>query len=258
MTLENAKDKIRKLLRVAENDAATDGEIENAMRAAQALMHAYHLSEEEVKNQPEDVKREIKFTQRQAWTKGARLSTWEIDLIHFICKFLGTVQWYYISGSVERRDTNGILKRNPETGEVLKQTQLTFFGPADEVELALEMLEELQTVIYTMARLKYGTTFKGAGRSYAEGFTAGLQTKLKKVNQQLTSDSTSRALVVQSNAIVEVVKKDAKKWLQQAAGIKLRAGDSRERMRNDSSAYGQGKQDGMNTDVTANRKKRLT
>ena len=48
------KEKIKKLLRVAENDAATEGEIDNAVRAARALMLKHSIEVGDVKEKESD------------------------------------------------------------------------------------------------------------------------------------------------------------------------------------------------------------
>jgi len=56
MALDNVKDTIRKLLNLAENDGAADGEIDNALRFARRLMHQHHLSEEDIDRSDPDSK----------------------------------------------------------------------------------------------------------------------------------------------------------------------------------------------------------
>ena len=43
MDINKVKDTIRKLLNTAGNEAASEGEIENAVKSARNLMHAYNV-----------------------------------------------------------------------------------------------------------------------------------------------------------------------------------------------------------------------
>ncbi len=92
MDFERVKTRVSHLLRVARNDAATEGEIENAIRAARNLMLAYHLDEADLESTDGPQKPEMgRATSR---TKFSKVALWEKDLAHFVANLIGGVRWY--------------------------------------------------------------------------------------------------------------------------------------------------------------------
>lgn len=67
------KEKIRRLLAVAENHASADAEIESAMRVATQLMAVHQLSREDISNLSEaDRVGRIEFGRHACFTDGAK------------------------------------------------------------------------------------------------------------------------------------------------------------------------------------------
>ena len=247
------KDRIRKLLNVAEDDAATDGEIENAMRAAQSLMAAYKLTEADC---PADTARPTTYGEQRCYAAGSNLSNWESYLMHFCCDFVRTAQFYYCHG-VAKVLPSGIVQRD-DTGAPICGTRITVYGPTEDVAIAVELFQELQQTIIAMARLRYGGVFRGDGRAYAEGFAHGLRERLRVVQRQLQAPAAGgngqagTALMVRVNAIAQQQRDEGSQWLKQQ-GVTLRSG-RRSGNYNDPGAFARGRAAGKAADVSAGRR----
>jgi hypothetical protein len=243
--IEQVKDKIRKLMNVAKNDAASEGEIENAIRAAQALLMKHQLSEDEIG----EAGRRHKMQQDKAFTRGRHVSTWECGLASFVRDFVGAVSVY--------KESNIPYKIFCEEGRSIQlKGAFTFYGPEEDVALAIELFSDLQLLIATMARRKYQGLFKGKGRMYAEGFTGGLNSQLQRSRAQLKRDKSSTALVVQSEKRNQVIRREATEWLNREQGVSLTT-SSRRGNYNSATIYQDGFQDGKNTEVSKDRQKKL-
>lgn len=86
---DRIKSRVRKLLNLANDQSAAEGEIENALRYARALMDQHHLDEADL---DEEV-REERMAQMIATCGGSKMSAWESALAHAIVKVIG-FGWY--------------------------------------------------------------------------------------------------------------------------------------------------------------------
>lgn len=258
-TVENVKARIRKLLNLAENNAATEGEVANAVAFAQRLMAEHHLSEDQVREGYQPNAHEVmadleKLTMLQMATygQGEKLASWERTLASFVAKLIGSVG-VYLNGTVRVRTAAGTLLFDAQ-GKVVERGSVKFYGEAEEVRLACELYADLGATIAAMARLQYGGVFRGEGRSYADGFVAGLYTKLSTAEKQAAGENT--ALALRCSTIVQAKKQHAAAWLK-GQGVKLGSasrGGGREHHRG---AYEQGKQDGAAQGVSVTRRGKL-
>ena len=234
MSLERIKARVAQLLRVARDDAATEGEIANAIQAARNLMLAHHLEEADL--QTADGSPQPAMGRTMAWTKFTNVAAWEKRLAHFVCRLIGGVGWYY---AWQERLIDGRLKR---VGTV------TFYGIAAETELASEAYEELATTIFTMARAKYGGAYRSDGGTYAEGFVAGLMEQLRKANQCATSSGTE--LVARSTAIADAKLNRAKHWLTTECDIRIVYSSPSYGASGSHDAHAEGTEDGRRCDLS--------
>ena len=106
--LEQAKDTIRKLLNLAADDGAAEGEVDNALRFADRLMRAHHLSEDDIgEDDPHvDAAREEswEFGEGEAWSTGQSFCSWEHQLAHFVNDLIGSTKYYYNPSKIQRKD----------------------------------------------------------------------------------------------------------------------------------------------------------
>lgn len=251
--IEQIKSRIRKLLKLAEDGSATDGEIENAMAFASKLMDEHHVRREDVEAS-DDATVMPEMDQTAAPAHGSKLSTWESALAWAICYLLGTVQWYRDNEMMALR-INGIaqLDRN---GKPKRAVKVMFYGPADECEEAAALFHEWSRSISTLGTMKYGHCFMGDGGKYCYGFTIALlnaakheaeKRKAKQGRMIQGREAETTAITVAGRQ--DLIKRESTNWLAREHGVRLRSGGGSGGYRAGSqSAYEAGKRDGSNAD----------
>lgn len=268
MDMEKIKDRIKKLLNLAEDQGAFDGEVDNALRFARRLMLRHNVTQEDLEEAKDAHEaaadaEAVEYGRVEAFTLGANLSNWENTLAHSICKLIGTVQFYREAGKHYKRTVHGTIDYS--RGEPSTATRLQFYGPAEDARDAIELLEEWSHIIVSMARMKYGGAFKGSGREYAEAFSYALHDKVRKIEreerQQLELPTTTRctALMIRNAGQLMLAKKNrASDWLRQECGIRLQKGTrSSGSTIYDEGARAAGRADGDRADFSHARKKKL-
>lgn len=242
---QKIKDRVKKLLNLANDSAAFDGEIDNALRAARKLMLEHNITERDLETAKDNMSQETVVNgQVETYSFGAHVSTWEGVLMMAVMKLVGTVGCYKTATTVERRAAHGTLEFDSK-GNIKTGTKLFFYGPEADARDAADLFEEWVHVIATMARLHHGGCFKGNGRAYAEGFATALQTKVVKIDREerelVIAGAVGTALVLQGARENMLAKQTAAKaWLREKLGINL---TSRKRSRsttNDREAYNDG------------------
>lgn len=258
MDQEKVKSQIRKLLNLAADDAATEGEIKAAMHAADRLLEKHHLERADIEAEaglaaPPEAR--DKMASVRAVGGSAKLRGWEQSLASAVAQLVGSVGYYYSSPTVMPTGTFGKLE---------KRQPFVFYGPEEDAELAKTLFEEWQHVIATLAVGKYGGCYNGDGGMYAVGFVEGLHSLVFDVVVQRKALSTpsTRALVrVGQGSLAEVLeqKRDlAKQWLKEERGVTLRRGASGAGVgRGSLSARDAGRSDGRRADFTAKRRPKL-
>lgn len=260
---DKIKDRIRKLLNLANDPGAFQGEIENAVAAARKLMNNHNISEAELMEENvsvEEQARRSKYAQQDTYTAGVNVSLWENWLMIAICELVGTVNSYKTSEVHIRRNAAGLVERDIY-GAIKQGTRLVFYGPEEDARDAAGLFEEWSVLICAMARLKFGGAFKGPGRSYAEGFVTALLMTVRKAKAEeqkaLAHESSSRALVVvKAGSLVEAKKAYGQTWLEKEKGIKL-SKNSGYTNRNDQGAFSEGAADGRKAGFSHTRTKKL-
>lgn len=243
MSIERIKDRIRKLMNVAENDASTEGEIDNAMRFARQMMESHHLSEEDLAVEPVDQWDAIDKAScgRFHAMMGSKIYLWETSLGWFVGRFVGGVKHYLHTGCDRKK-------------------AFVFYGVEGDARLAADLMSELRETIIAMARLRYGGCFKGKGGSYSEGFVSGLSERLKRQEKEerekLTSsgDTTGMILVERRADLVKRKVSRAETYLTEELGIRLSSGASRSGSRYNHEAFQAGQADGRRANVSARAK----
>ena len=246
MSMESVKAKIRKLLNLADDDSAADGEIDNALKFARKLMLKHSIDEEDVRTAEEAYAAldgfnvsDVEYGTAAADTTKRNLSAWESMLTQVICDLVGTVKCYSTKST---RTAYGTVRLD-KNGRWLDHSQIVFYGPDEDARDAAELFREWSETIMAMGVLKYGGSHRGNGRSYCGGFADGMYRKVRAQLEteredvaRLHNGATSTALVVLQNSLeIQRQKRDhAKDWLRTEKGIKLSSrGGSR-------SGYGDG------------------
>lgn len=234
--------RVQKLLAFDENNAS-EGEIENALKMAQNLMeaHAIEQAELEAESQSSDP-----VVREQANSKlKANVAKWE--------SWLGAAVRTVVPG-VDYYQTNEYVRAFDGTGKLRRQSMLVWYGPADLVEVAKALFDETRAVIATLAQGNFGGVYKGQGRSYCEGFASALHDKAYRQRQEneekRLAEATEGAIVLRMTDIVKKAKAENSEWLQEAHGIKLTSAGGGGGGHHYGDAYGEGKKDGQRHDFT--------
>ncbi len=268
---DRIREKIRKLLNLAENDAAMGLEIDNAIRMARQLMVEHNISEGEVRSageerSPEDIVRGTQYARVERATSNMHLQTWEISLVSAVLNLIGTVKWYRTSEETIRRDLRtGFMIHSTMQGrthEPAKALKYVLYGPAEDCEDASQMINEWSILIITLASAKWGHPFKGPGRSYAEGFAEALRAKVQEAIRQETaalpeSSSTSAIQLRKATSLMALKKVEADRWLERQ-GVRLgKASMSSPSGQYHGDARSDGTRDGRAASFTHSRKPKL-
>ena len=250
--------KIRKMLAIAEDDAASTEEVQNAMNMAQRLMDDHHLSESDLAHEPEDDFRKVdkaEFGDGRAYV-GKRLYTWESTLASFVSKFVGCKA--AIDNELRQvRNRQGFAVM--EKGRAVEGKSILFYGVAEDVAIAVELYDELRQLIASLAVLKWGSVYKNNGAAYAEGFVTGLDSQLKKAKEQAKlGGGYALILTGRRDELIEYKKRKATQWLSREQGIRVTKSSRRSGTRSGSDAARQeGHSDGQNSDVQATRRRKI-
>lgn len=257
---DKIKSRIRKLLNLAGDNAAFEGEITNAMQAAEALMEAHQLSRAEVMAAATAAgpagAPPVAPPMDRTWSPcyGVNFSGWEVTLANAIAKLVGTVQFY-------------TAKKTREFGAFATSkmaAHAVWYGPAEDAALAAELFGEWVYVVATMAVGKYGGCFRGNGAQYADGFASALLSKAFAnaiARRAIVTAGTTALVRVGDNkslaALQTQTREDSSRWLEKSCGVKLRSGGTRGGYSGSGEAYAHGRNDGNRADFSATRKPKL-
>lgn len=230
-------ERIRKLL-AFDGSNATPGEVENAVRLAQQLMEQHAIESAELESAAPAGSTGPEYV-RTPSDLGAKCALWESALAAAVRTAVPGVDCY--RATTTRRTFDG-------TGDVRTVAVVYWYGPVDLVEVAQRLYEETRTVIAAMAVGAYGSIYKGEGRSYAEGFAAGLQRKATEQRRASEHRDAIGAIVLRREAQNQA-------WLMKAHGVKLGGGTraTGPNGRHYGSAYGAGSRDAASYGFTPGR-----
>ncbi|MFM8570882.1 MAG: DUF2786 domain-containing protein [Pirellula sp.] len=204
--------RLRAIDNTARNQAATEGERENALRMMQSLMLRHNLSREDLGNQ-EGVD-SMSYSRIACPMNGSKSLNWEKELANYVVhQIFPLTQWY--------------------SGRKGHRTLFYFYGPKNDVENAVQLYRELLLTIATAAKLLYGGYSRGSGASYAEGYVnslpkaeqiAGnapdqLPPKGKSHPASPNAHPQSALTLMQQRSLM--VHEKSKEWLLHECGIRL-------------------------------------
>lgn len=250
--LNRIKEKLAKLLRLGEDNAATPGEIQNALNAASLLMARHQLTRDDIDTAALDPTAKVSLGRHFAFCKGANLTIWEGILTTFVCEFIGPVQCYTSKNQPVRRNGIADLLGNSGVEEVRTATAIVFYGADEDARCASELFEELRDAVATMAIVRWGTWARGDGASYAYGFASSLQQANQTSRRALhhtDAETTALMLRAEQNSLAIIDK--ATSWLATTHNIRLakRTGPRRLTITSNA-ALTEGRRDGANYSVT--------
>lgn len=225
-------DRIKKLLSLAKDSGAADGEITAAMRAATALIEKYQIDASELAEEKPTFHRIKSITHNN--------SLWEATLATAVANLFGTVGAY--AGQTKVRIGGKVF------GEIF------FFGETKDCILAREIFEEFSEAITRNAYIRYKTLLKGDGLLYAMGFANALWELSREstiAKQSVKVGDTS--LAVRNSIVLQ----SAIDWLKETYKISLVAKQTTRVVNRNSGAYADGWNDGQASDFSKNRQKKL-
>lgn len=253
--IDRIKDKLAKLLRLGEDNSATEGEIQNALTIATQLMARHQLTRDDIDMEASDPTSKVILGRHFAYCKGSMLSTWESALTSFVTAFIGSVSCYNAGKKSIRR--NGIvdLFGGDSASPAKEAVAIVFYGADDDARCAAALFEELRDAISTMALIRWGGWLRGEGGAYAYGFAFGLREAHQNARHALThQDATTTALMLRSESTALAIVDKGKEWLTTTHGVRLakRTGKRRASYSGSkaNSAMSEGRRDGSNYQPT--------
>jgi len=242
------REKLAKMLALASDGNATQGEIENALAMATQMMVKYNLTRDDIDMTQADPIKNIKYSKNQAYTLSPKLYSWEGSLAVFISKFIGTVDCYVQKGKYPKR-INGFQQFDSD-GNPIHSCMITFYGVEDDCEIATSLYHELQKAIQMAALVRYGAWAKGDGGVYCEGFVQGLKdSNIREIQKLKNCDAQTNSLILLSEKTQLAIRNEAKNWLRQNTNVCLRAGQRTTGSSGSHSARAEGRADGSRYSV---------
>jgi len=180
-------ERVKKMIALGNDSAATDAERETALRMAYNLLAKYNLS---ISDLPEDQSNEVR--ERQDIVISA--DKWARSLAHAVAK-LFFCRYFYSSTGTSGKD------------------KLCFVGRQSNVITARYMSEHLIKSVKREATARYKSPTSPHGRSFCVGTVDSIRKRVKKMLQQDTDSTPDTAL-----ALVSVHKREAaanEQWLDQ-------------------------------------------
>jgi Protein of unknown function (DUF2786) len=218
-------DRVRKMLALANDSAATEGERDNALRMAYNLLAKHNLTEEDVKRsgqQPADEERiDNSFT---SWSQPWARTVFRAVAKLFFCN-------YYTGGKY-----SSTKMRHIYVGKVSNATTAALMG------------EYLVTSILRECRKLYRENLSPQSRAFATGAADRIYWRVDALIREQGEATPGTALVL---ANVYTQEKQGNDAFALAAWGELKAGKSRERAKVDRDAYRAGSEFGAKASLNA-------
>lgn len=180
--------RIKKLLRLANNDAASEGEIENAMAFAKKLMDQYNLEEQAILIEETDEQVASKVVEEVMFAMKGTIYPQLRNLIGASAILCGCRIYYddyhYIDGKRKRA--------------------IMIYGQPHDVAVARAMFKELRASMNTLVYINYGRKHSIEQSSYRKGFSQRILSRARELNGKRDRTKTPEA----STCTAIVLKKD--------------------------------------------------
>ena len=253
--MDAIKNKIKKLLAMAADDANLDGEVKTAMALAERAMEKYHLSHADIDaaNVAANVTVDDDFQTQNSRGQNVRITQWERKLAVAIRVLMGSVGCF--------RDH---VESKSGFGRVQQHGVITWYGTCEDVTLADDLFCEWAAVIGTIAMGKHNGVSRGAGARYALGFAESLleqaETLAAKRREIITPSTTALTVAGETlSALLAQKRGNARNWLVKTKNVKLATGRSSgyAGCNGGHDAYNDGRADGQRADFNATRRHKL-
>lgn len=223
--------RIKGLLELAANPAATAEEAASAAKIADSLIAKYRISNHQLVNKEAEL--EVYAEAEQAVYVSSRVTAWKSDLITILAPHYGCACFLRFSS---KRDENG-RKR--------KTTHFMLFGQKKDIAIVHYMFSWLSATIDRLTKLNgYGKGHVYC-HSYSLGAVNGIKMQLDKSKQEIAAEAAKDS--VQSAALVKIDSRaqEAKIALNKAIKLgKNTSGGSQARF--DPLAFASGREAGSN------------
>lgn len=214
---EDAVARIRKLLAMARDGSATEGEVENAMRAARTLMDRYAIQDDELAG-GDPSRMDGIVDEPGDWH--SHEPTDRDRLLAVACGHLCDV---------------GVGMKSKYFGRTLLYCT-TFWGLPRDVAVAHAVFPELRSTMHRMARFRYGQRWSDQHTSYCCGFSLRLAVRAEELATASAQPAAAAgAIIVRKRALLDA-------WAQQQGVGKARPAKSRRDI--DGCAFTLGMRDG--------------
>lgn len=216
-------DRITKLMRLASDGRASEGEIQNALSFARRLMDKHNIAEQSILlDESDDVVashiEEVEVFSRTMPSLGT--------FYHYLAFAVGTL----CECRVYQRRAYGDVK-----GYRKLQTKIIMYGQPHDVALAKALYAELVTTMHAMARLATGQSWSHrSSRSYMVGFSSRLVQRAREAKKVSVEDSSCTALVLKKDVALAKYEE----------GLNLKQLKSQARNNVDPHYYNKGNRDG--------------
>lgn len=229
-------DKVKKLLRLARNDAAAEGEALNALNAARRLMDKYGLQESEIiLNSDEDTLVGKVVITPVSLRK--TLNKDELYMAYIVCRVCDTR--FYTMRSEHSRSG---------------KAELHFYGLPRNVSISVALYPELMSTMRSMARSRYGSQYGKQHHAYHMGMLHALLQRTDLIQQQREQAARGADKEAATCTAVAIVTNKTLDKFTEALNLTQRK-DKPGRV-NDTGAYYTGHSDGQNVSLGVNQLKK--
>lgn len=223
-------ERIKKLMAVANNGAATEAEVESYARMARKLIEEHNISEHEVLTKSEDARASAYDSiKEEDFLSMARLVELHDKRMAAVAATICDCELYF------RTEKNWQGKQVRET--------LVFYGLPTDLAVCRVFFAEIRATIKAMATVKYGSKWGTLHREYAVGFTSTL---LRRSQELKRNAAQGYGIVLAKDALLT-------KWAANKLSLRsVKSKATKDYSR--SSAYHQGRQDGNKFDLGVDRR----
>ena len=217
--------RIKKMMALAGDKAATEGERDNALRMSYKLLAKHNLSMEDV-NSHNTVKVEARKSNQSSFV----VYPWARD----IAKQVGELffcNYYFVRA---------------ETG---KQASHAFIGKTGNSTTAAYMANFIVRSVLSQATRMYGSSITPEARSFAVGVGSKLRERIRELKAAVSAEETAGTVLVLEN-LHETEKQANGLWLA-TQGVTLRTVKSNTKVSVNSAAYHAGKAFGSSVSLSA-------
>lgn len=194
-TREDIITRVRKLLNLAKDSAAAEGEVANAMSFAKKLMDEYDLSEADVLlKQTDDQVALTDIIEVEAFARNNQLPVWYISLHEVIITLF---------------DVRCMIRISPSGSFKGKRYSLVFYGLQRDAAMAVMFYNELRVIGLVSAKMAAAAQAKHFNRTFERSYFRGFVRRLVERAQQIKATpaavepSVMGAIVLRKNDLLD-------------------------------------------------------